>query len=287
MLLLFAWRRGWPRWSASVYGFVIPMALMIPMIAAQHMGGMNAASFENIYTYVVLPFLIAVFFYIIAQRDPVRGMLALLPSMLLLWQPVLEFVPTRVDSWVLIWMMLAAAIVAALIIRLGKTGGGVWLLLGYILVAGLPAAYVRTYLNDLPPEHASPASLGELFYNLVPPLFGCAGMIIGPLLAWSARQVARAGGRAEITGYRLVVAGLFLNLGGNLAAFLLLGIGDLRVFWSIGTDGMIAATNPVIFLGLLLAICGAVLFVLAAYRRGPWRTHFKRCWWCFIRWRCH
>lgn len=242
--LAIAWRRGWPRWSASWCVYVAVFALLLPRLAL-----------------FTAPLVIAAWLYWITQRDQIKGLLVATPLMLLFWSPVLEFVEPAIHNSIQWGMVLLAGVIAIAIVRLNNVRTGLWLALDASLLTGLLAAYARTYWNYLPPEYSEPPTLAVWAGRFAPQLVVGSALVIGPLLFWGLRKIGKRSGRAGLWGYRLALGGLALNLFGNLGYYvscflqLIINTGPARLWF-----------NMIIYLGLLLCLGGA-LWLGAAARR--------------------
>ncbi len=242
--LVLAWRRGWPRWAASWYVYLAMIVLLLPQIAL-----------------FAVPLIIVGWLYWITGRDRIKGLLTATPLMLLFWSPILEFVEPAIHNSILLGMVLLAAVLAVVIVRLNNVRIGLWLTLDASLLTGLLAAYARTYWHNLPPEYSEPPTLAALAERFAPQLLVGSALVIGPLLFWGLGKIGKRSGRVGMWGYRLALGGLALNLFGNLGYY-------LGYFWQIITNigpGTLWF-NIVVYLGLFLCLVGALWLGVAARR---------------------
>ena len=238
--LALAWRRGWPRWSASWYVYVGIVVILLPQRAL-----------------FAVPLIFAGWLYGITRQDQIKGLLIATPLMLLFWSPVLEFVEPTIHNSIQLGMVLLAAALAVAIVRLNNVRIGLWLALDASLLTGLLAAYARTYWHNLPPEYSEPPTLAALAGRFAPQMLVGSALVIGPLLFWGLGEIGKRSGRAGMSGYRLALGGLALNL-----------FGILGYYWQIaaivgpGKEWF----NSVVYLGLFLCLAGALWLGVAARR---------------------
>jgi hypothetical protein len=260
--LMLAWRRGWPRWSASLYGYGFAVAVM--MIGLPVTQVLPGRLWAGAFLYIMSPLALAWLLYRTFQQDRLKGLLALLPVVMVLWNPVLEFVQPRAFVSVGAWLLMA--LIAATIIRWGNVRLSVWMILAFNLMIGACITYARTYLNSLPPEHAEVPTLERMVNRLSPPLLAVSALVIGLWLVWVLWQIGKCGGRTGRLGHRLVLAGLLLNLIDILGAawwytspYDLLAYGDIRQIGSL----MLKGTT---YLGFSLYVLGVLLLGVATWR---------------------
>ncbi len=93
--LILAWRRGWPLWSASWYLFyTMPLLGLLVGLVAQNLDPFSALG--QIAGFLIGMVFIAGLLYTITRFDRLRGMLAALPILFLLWMPNLEQTPRHI-----------------------------------------------------------------------------------------------------------------------------------------------------------------------------------------------
>ena len=265
LVLIYAWRRSWPRWSASWYGYGLAVAVAPVVMLLQD--GTTPTVLSGAFVFVVTPLALAWLLYKVARRDRLKGLLAALPVVTAMWFPILEFVPPPVRAPITLGGWLVTALVAVAIMRLGNVQVGVWLVIGVSLLVGLPFSYARTYLHDIPPAHAAEPSVWGLVNRFAPQLLASSTLVIGPLLARALRELGKRSGRMGILGYRLALLGVLLNLAGNLGSFWLSTNDFLRPYRQTG-DQMFTV---MICLGLLIYLSGWSLLGVASPRNGTLR----------------
>ncbi len=218
--LIIAWRRGWPRWSASWYPYFWGLAIPVFAALSKIWDAISQANIlGEIIVQVIVPLLIAWGLYRVTRQDRVKGLLTVLPFVIVLWQPMQEFVPQSIKSPLNFGMMTVAALVAAFILRLGSWQLGFWLLICTNLLVGLPNAYVSVYQRgDIPFTTIGP-HLDEVIISFIPHMLAVSTLVIGPQLARSFREIGMRSGRTGAWSYRLTLFGLLLVLAGNLSSF--------------------------------------------------------------------
>jgi hypothetical protein len=266
LALIIAWRRGWPRWSASwaAYGLVLT-ALPVVMLLQN---GTTPTVLSGAFVLVVMPLALAWFLYRVARQDWLGGLLVILPTVTAVWHPILEFVPFPTRAWALLGGWLVTALVATAILRLGNFQAGVWLVVGASVLVGLPFSYARTYLHNIPPAHAAAPTLWGLADRFAPQLVGSSTLVFGPLVARAIRELGKRSGRTGVRSYRLALLGVLLSLVGNLGSFWLTTLNRvtshaLRPYPQIGAQ-MFAV---MIYLGALMYLFGSLCLVVDALRK--------------------
>jgi hypothetical protein len=152
--------------------------------------------------------------YWVVRRDALKGLLMLAPITILSWWPVLEFIPGNIRNPLQLGMLVVITLVVVWIARAGNWRQGMWVLLASSLMVGLPISYFRTYFHNIPPQYAGAGNLLEFSGRYVEVAFWSLLLVLGPMLLWALHQLDRK--NAGWTGYPLVVAAIFVNLGSNL-----------------------------------------------------------------------
>ena len=186
---LFAWRRGWPLWSASWYGYGVWAIMALASL------GLSQIELEGAWAithglYLCWLGLVILGYVALLVRDRLRGLMAVAFLLPLFGLTLLEFVPNMVEGWLAIGLGLLTALAAGLIVRLGSFLVGLGLALAVNVVAGLGLAYVAEYQSSDMPRGmaAAPTSSGFLagaMFYLVPAL----GLIGLPLLLLGLWQI--------------------------------------------------------------------------------------------------
>jgi hypothetical protein len=272
-----AWKSGWPRWSGgwTAWGWVV--LLVPPGLLLQYLGRPVGYALSEFYLSVVLFMALALLLYRLMCKDPIRGILAALPLMNLLWLPHLEYVPEVRKGVVLLVTWLVIALVSMLIMKLQRVSAAVGLALLATFLVALSCTYAANYLRVYPPD--APASLtthradfSDLSYYFAPTLVGCFTLLLGPLLASELWKLSKGSGKAGQMGFFLAFSGLFLSLIGNLAAMWFFENGKFAL-WVQGVpgSGWGARSNFLYFLNRLspafftsLAYVGVALYIIGS-----------------------
>jgi hypothetical protein len=186
---LFAWRRHWPLWSASWYGYGVWAAMALASL------GLNRVDLEGAWAithglYLCWIGLVILGYVALLVRDQLRGLLAVAFLMPMLGLTLLEFVPNVIEGWLAIGLGLLAAGAAGAIVRLGSFSTGLGLALGVNLVAGVALAYVTEYQgSEFPLGMAAAPTLSGFATGLIVYLVPTLGLIGLPLLLLGLWQV--------------------------------------------------------------------------------------------------
>jgi len=210
IVFIIAWRKGWPRWSASYY-FYMFLALAAPLLILFQGQGYMILYF--VYTIVLV-----LWIYAVTQRDVIKGLLFITPVAILSWWLVLEFIPSAIRNPLQVGMLLVTAFSAILIARFSDWKKGIWIIIGSCMLVGLPISYFRTYHHNIPPEHADSATIAMFTGRFAQALFWSSMLVITPLLIWVLWELSKKCGREGKLGYRLAFFGLLLNLISSLAS---------------------------------------------------------------------
>ncbi len=264
--LILAWRQRWPRWSASLYGYGLAVAVLIGMSVTQVWDRTPGRLWAGAFLYIISPPALAWLLYRTFQQDRLRGLLALLPAIMVLWYPVLEFVQPAARAFVSVGAWLLMALTAATIIRRGNVRQSMWMMLATNVLIGACITYARTYLNSLPPEHAEVPTLERMVNRFSPPLLAASAVVIGLWLVWALWQIGERGGPTGRWGNRLALAGLLLNLAGILgAAWWYTSPYDAPAFRTSHATGSLVFKGTT-YIGFILYILGVLLLGLATWR---------------------
>jgi hypothetical protein len=159
IVLFFAWRRGWPVWSASWYGYGTWTGMALIAFATRQL--------EEDWRYSCVLFLgwiglcIVGYFYLVS-KDRLKALLAVAFLFPMLGILFLEFVSDVLEGWLAIGLGLLTALTAGAIVRLRGFHMGLILALSANFVIGLSLAYVGEYqASDMPPSvYHAPTSSG-------------------------------------------------------------------------------------------------------------------------------
>ncbi|MFN2151064.1 MAG: hypothetical protein ACK2T5_05660 [Anaerolineales bacterium] len=152
-VLLFAWRCGWPLWSASwyIYGTWVTMAVF--SLTFDKLNIQDSWRYLNVIFIGWIIFCIVGYFMLLA-KSKLHGLLSIAFLFPLLSVQMIEFVPNPIEGWFALGLGLLAFFTTAAIIRGGDFRQALWLVLGVNLIAGLTFAYISEYqVHDLPLGH--------------------------------------------------------------------------------------------------------------------------------------
>jgi len=149
-ILVFAWRRGWPLWSASwyLYGTWVTLAVLGLVIESLNL----EESWRYTYALFIGWFLLCIIgYFAILTKSRLHGLLSVTFLFPLLGILFLEFVPNPIEGWLTIGLGLLGAGTTTAIVRFGKYRTALGLVLGLNLISGLFIAYISEYkMLDLP-----------------------------------------------------------------------------------------------------------------------------------------
>lgn len=244
LMLIFAWRRHWPRCAASWIGY----GLIVAWIAPFGLGGgytvtgwlssQMPTALADLFFFTQILFSFGVGF-LLAGRDRLSGLLVALPAVPMCWSWVeSDAIHSAIGLPLFIGAGLATALTAAVMVRSGHKQVGIRLALLVNLLTRLPFTYARLYHHDylLPPT-----TLEAIAVSVRNVVIG-AILVTGPLWGWAlweqgrqliARGVRRQAGKRAVSGPRR-----------HTIAFTLRRV--LRKWWLIGA---ILATTGVLVIG--------------------------------------
>jgi hypothetical protein len=259
-VLLFSIYKGWKRWSASWMTYIFIFAVSLLSLAGNALapsitGGNNWVFGVQV---IAIPLALAYLLYKIACIDRLRGLLAAVPPMALIWLYFQEFVPTLQRTFASAWMFMLAFTATVMILRTKRFTAALGLAMTIPVLGGLPFAYLGVYMGGTLPFSEPGPSLQEVFRQYLPFLAMVLALVLGPQLAVKLRTVGRessnAGGKIF---YRLVLGGLLLGL-----VFTILQWADVSsgmyILRTVKQVGLIAA--------IILYLVGFTLLVWASLR---------------------
>jgi hypothetical protein len=150
-LLIIAWRRGWPLWSASWYLYGTWIVLVV---ISQVIEKLNLEESWRYSSAMLLGWLIfcIIGYFSLSLKSKLHALLAIAFLFPFIGLASLEFIPDNIEGWLAIALGLLAALVSSAIVRIGDFRTALGLVLGDNLIAGLALAYTSEYLLVLPPE---------------------------------------------------------------------------------------------------------------------------------------
>jgi hypothetical protein len=166
-MLVYAWRRGWPLWSASWYLYGTWVSLATIGLAIESLNLEDSWRYTNA-TFIGWILLCIVGYVVILSKSKLHGLLSVAFLFPMLSVLMLEFIPNPIEGWLAIGVGLLAALAAGTIVHVGEFRLALGLLLGLNLAVGLACAYVSEYkMLDLPPGiPAHVPKLGNFFGTL-------------------------------------------------------------------------------------------------------------------------
>jgi len=270
------WRRGWPRWFATWMPY-----LLVPIMALINwpLQALGFYRIQELMLYIQLPLALAILVVAVGKRDRIRGLLATLPILLLLWMASLEFTISAYRNLVTLLAWLLGGLVAALILRKGNVRRGMWLALGLNLFVGLLYSWARTFHNNIPLEHISaPPTYSEFISRALTGFLSLSTLLLAPLLVWAIHQIGLQSGMRGMIGYRIALAGLFIELTGYLGSFWWQAAMDPSLYYVSGSFPWVWGVwiRALTYLGMLVYLAGMALLALAASQRQvfPGRLSF-------------
>lgn len=250
-VMVIAWRRRWPLWSASWAGYALLYAYFTSSFAL----GSLFATVQFDFGLVLLPLMIVLGMYIF-QRRPLYGLLASFPLIVLMGR-LFVFELVLGGTWIFAGVWLLAALVSGAIVSAGTIRRGVLLAVGFHLTTGIAFALGQGYLPYRWPEiHSRQAPTWQALVNdFIPLTLALIALTLAFLLLHPLRRLAIA---LENQGRR---NHLFL-LGGVVTAF-----GGRFGLIAQGAAGGVATVIASLALGLGLTLSLAAAFGLARAAR--------------------
>jgi hypothetical protein len=256
-----AWRRKWPAWSATWYPIFVAAPLMLTgeLLSLLIQGSRNFDVSQGLVWYIGVPLILAVLLYIVTRHHPLRGLLATLLVLYLLWLPNMEFVPDLIEVAIKIPSIVLICMAIAFLLRRGNWRTGLYAVLAMNLAVGGLFSFAGIYYGGTLPFVAPGPNLVEVARNLIPQYLAMGAILMGPLFAWRIRQAGRSSGLAGWAGYHLALAGLLLVILANLASL-------MRTMDS--SSGSIASSSSTILMEAIVFGLGVYLLGLFFLYRG-------------------
>jgi hypothetical protein len=257
-VLLFSIYKGWKRWSASWIAYMFIFAVAILSLVANAITQSLKSNSGWMYGILTLSILLmlAYLLYKTACIDRLRGLLAAVPIMALIWVYFQEFVPILPQSLAWAWLFMLAFISSVMMLRTKRFTVALGLAMAVPILGGFPFAYLGVYMGGTLPFSQPGPNLQEVFRQYLPFLAMVLTIALGPQLAIKLRAVgvksAEAGGKIF---YRLALGGLLLGLALTLLQWAIMTNG-IHIQGTVGQVGLIAAAA--------LYLIGFVLLVRAA-----------------------
>jgi hypothetical protein len=268
LVLIIAWWRGWPVWSAAWLGFLF-FILLVLFLPSQLVNLFGQSSLTQpalmIVTEVGFPLLWLAVLYVLLARWPRVGLVAMLPTLGMAWIMYLEFVPEGVQAAVIATTWIWLGIVAIVFLRWRHHDWDVWLLYLAATVVGMIYVYTGHFLTEMQVRDGTLARMGEdLLSDLLPVLTPLVAiLLLDTLRLWS-----RVNGRTAVTSYRFLLVGFWLTLIGAQTSQRLARQGDVGNWFT-----------AVLLIGCLLMAAGAWSIVKG---RRQWQLPVRRPLWLLL-----
>ncbi len=252
-ILILAWRRRWPVWSATwFFVFCYPLLFVLNMLFNYLTGSIESNITQGNVMYIGIPLALAVLLYAAARNNPLRGLLAPLTLVYFLWTTNMEFVPNGIELGIKAAAVTLVYLTIAVILRLGDWKIGLYAFLVMNLLIGALFSFGGTYYGGTLPFTAPGPNLVEVARSMVPQLLATSAILLGPLFAWKFREIGRSAGRSGKIAYHIALAGLLLVIMANLMA-LALTMESSNPFIKAGS-----VMGPVILVGVVIYLAGVI-----------------------------
>jgi hypothetical protein len=273
LVLVTAWRVGWPRWSAS--WFLVFWALALAPLLLLSTRFEDSSWFADVFSELIavwfFPMLVGVGLYFQARTDALKSLLAVLLVWLVLWRVNLEFVPDQLEAPIVTASLLIYFLAAFALCRQSNWKVGIWVALLANACVGWLFSYLGIYHGGTLPFTAAGPSPLETLKSFLPQFTLGAAIALGPLLAVEIRRVGRRSGISGSVFYHLALFGMLLSLAALVAAvflntdgrmwFLTLSLGE-KLPWLVQA-------------GLLLYLAGMLLLAWTARRQQALTDGFR------------
>jgi hypothetical protein len=162
---------------------------------------------------LVIPLVLAYVLYKIASRNRLRGLLAAVPPMAILWISSQESVPSLQKSLALGWMFLLAFTATVMMLRTKRFSIALGLAMAVPVLGGFPFVYLGVFMGGTLPFPEPGPGMQEVIRQYLPFLAMVLTIVLGPQLAVKLRAVGyeskNVGGKIF---YRLALGGILLAL---------------------------------------------------------------------------
>jgi hypothetical protein len=210
--IYFTWRKRWPVWTASWYGYAGLIILLFSILPSQGWAPPAEGLFRVIQL-ILLPLCLATLLYWLTRRNPIEALLMAMPVIIVYWVPVMEFIPNQIRNWLIFGIFIIIALTAITITRINTLRRAVWIVLGASVLGGLPISYARTYWQDIPfPYTPTIGQMAELFSVQ---WLASSALVISPILGWGIWNLSKRYGRDGSIAASLIIIGALANLWGQ------------------------------------------------------------------------
>ena len=182
-VVVYAWWRGFPIWSASWYGYAAFATMAGLALLNERLAVITDTKLNNALAFVGIA-LLAFGVLWLFRKDARKGMLVTLFLMPMTVLMFIEFVPPRVKWLVWLGFGLMTALSAAGIVLLPDWRKGFWLVLGLNIITGISIAYIESYLIEMPSPHIHTPSLAEAGGYLLVYTVLILLLVVGPVIFW-------------------------------------------------------------------------------------------------------
>jgi hypothetical protein len=218
--IYFSWRRKGPAWSASWYGYVALIVLVLATEGSQGWQPPINQILNAVGGLVLLIVSIAALRYWLTRRNPVEALLAALPLIILYWLVITEFIANDVRTGLIFGLFLLSGLAALAITRVKDPGTAIWVILGASMLGGLPIAYAREYgPHTAQGALFSSPSLSSLVELFSVQWLASSALAIAPVLGWGVWWLGKSYGRAGKTAAILTILGALASLWGQFRYF--------------------------------------------------------------------
>jgi hypothetical protein len=150
-LLIAAWLRGWPLWSASwyLYGTWIVLVILGQVIEKLNLEESWRYSYAMLVGWLIF---CIIGYFSLSLKSKLHALLAIAFLFPFIGIALLEFIPDSIEGWLAIALGLLVALVSGAIVRGGDFRTALGLVLGVNIVSGLVLAYISEYMPVFPQE---------------------------------------------------------------------------------------------------------------------------------------
>jgi len=151
-VLVYAWRRGWPLWSASWYFYGSWVSLAIIALGLERLQMRELWRYSNAINVGWLGLCILGYF-VILTKSRLHGLLSVAFIFPMLSILIMEHIPNPIEGWLGIVAGVLGFLVVGSVVRSGDFYSGLRIVLGANLAFGLTWAYISEYKAlDLPSD---------------------------------------------------------------------------------------------------------------------------------------
>jgi hypothetical protein len=181
--LIYAWKRNWPLWSASWFGYASWAAMVLLYFAFVQLGLTENWRINNALVMSWLGLFVLAYSWLVRQNY-LKAILAVFFLMPVYSLALLEFVPDYIEGILAIGLGLTVALAAGFIVRLNNPLAGFGLALGANIFVGSVISYISVYLIELPDGIPNTPNPRDVVIGMA--VYSAASLILlaGPSLLW-------------------------------------------------------------------------------------------------------